>query len=159
MALEDLRVVDREHWEDGPPHEVFERLRRECPVHWTDGITEYPTETGFWSVTKAEDIHAVSRDWETFSSERRGITIADNILPVELQRGMFIAMDPPKHDRLKTLFQRGFTPRRIAEHEDAIRRIVVGVLDGIADREAVDLVEEVAQPVVARVIGSFMGTG
>jgi cytochrome P450 len=157
VPVEALRVVDREHWEDGPPHELFARLRRECPVHWTDGITEYPSETGFWSVTKAEHIHAVSRDWETFSSERRGITIADNILPVELQRGMFIAMDPPKHDRLKTLFQRGFTPRRIAEHEDAIRAIVVGVLDGLEGREAVDLVEEVAQPVVARVIGSFMG--
>ena len=34
---------------------------------------------------------------------------------------MFIGMDPPKHDRLKALFQRGFTPKRIAEHEDAIR--------------------------------------
>jgi cholest-4-en-3-one 26-monooxygenase len=56
------------------------------------------------------------------------------------------------------LFQRGFTPRRIAEHEDAIRAITVGVLDGLGDRETCDLVTEVAQPVVSRVIGSFMGT-
>ena len=42
---------------------------------------------------------------------------------------MFIGMDPPKHDRLKALFQRGFTPKRIAEHEDAIRAITVDVLD------------------------------
>jgi cholest-4-en-3-one 26-monooxygenase len=70
---------------------------------------------------------------------------------------MFIGMDPPKHDRLKMLFQRGFTPRRIAEHEDAIRAITVGVLDGLAGRETCDLVTEVAQPVVSRVIGSFMG--
>ena len=34
-------------------------------------------------------------------------------------------MDPPKHDRLKALFQRGFTPKRIADHEDAIRAITV----------------------------------
>ena len=70
---------------------------------------------------------------------------------------MFIGMDPPKHDRLKMLFQRGFTPRRIAEHEDAIRAITVGVLDGLAGRETCDLVTDVAQPVVSRVIGSFMG--
>jgi cholest-4-en-3-one 26-monooxygenase len=66
-------------------------------------------------------------------------------------------MDPPKHDRLKMLFQRGFTPRRIAEHEEAIRAITVGVLDGLAGRESCDLVTDVAQPVVSRVIGSFMG--
>jgi cholest-4-en-3-one 26-monooxygenase len=55
------------------------------------------------------------------------------------------------------LFQRGFTPRRIAEHEDAIREITTGVLDGLAGHETCDLVTDVAQPVVSRVIGSFMG--
>ena len=70
---------------------------------------------------------------------------------------MFIGMDPPKHDRLKALFQRGFTPKRIAEHEDAIRAITRDVLDRLEGRETCDLVDDVAQPVVARVIGSFMG--
>jgi cholest-4-en-3-one 26-monooxygenase len=70
---------------------------------------------------------------------------------------MFIGMDPPKHDRLKALFQAGFTPKRIAAHEDEIRAIVVRVLDGLEGRETCDLVSDVAQPVVSRVIGSFMG--
>ena len=70
---------------------------------------------------------------------------------------MFIGMDPPKHDRLKALFQRGFTPKRIAEHEDEIREITAGVLDRLEGRDECDLVTEVAQPVVSRVIGSFMG--
>src|SRR3712207_4535126 len=70
---------------------------------------------------------------------------------------MFFAMDPPKHDRLKALFQRGFTPKRIAEHEDEVRAIAVAVLDGLEGRESCDLVADVAQPVVSRVIGSFMG--
>jgi cholest-4-en-3-one 26-monooxygenase len=55
------------------------------------------------------------------------------------------------------LFQAGFTPRRIAAHEPAIRRIVVDVLDRLDGRETCDLVSDVAQPVVSRVIGSFMG--
>jgi cholest-4-en-3-one 26-monooxygenase len=73
-------------------------------------------------------------------------------------RAMFIGMDPPKHDRLKMLFQAGFTPKRIAAHEPRIRGIVEGVLGRLEGRETCDLVTEVAQPVVSRVIGSFMGT-
>jgi cholest-4-en-3-one 26-monooxygenase len=70
---------------------------------------------------------------------------------------MFIGMDPPKHDRIKALFQRGFTPKRIADHEERIRAIVLEVLDRVQGREACDLVVDVAQPVVSRVISSFMG--
>src|SRR5687767_12000324 len=153
-----MLVTERELWPDGPPHELFKRLRTECPVHWTARITEYPEEAGYWSVTTADDVHEVSRDWATYSSELGGITALTNaVLPLELVRAMFIGMDPPKHDRLKALFQRGFTPRRIAEHEDAIRDITKGVLDRVAGQETCDLVSGVAQPVVSRVIGSFMG--
>ena len=70
---------------------------------------------------------------------------------------MFIGMDPPKHDRLKVLFQRGFTPKRIAEHQEAIRQITVDAIERLDGREECDLVTDVAQPVVSRVIGSFMG--
>jgi cytochrome P450 len=158
QELQETDVIDRAQWPDGPPHELFAELRSGCPVHWSSSIPEYPGEAGFWSITTADDVHAVSRDWETFSSEVGGITALTNaIMPLELIQAMFIGMDPPKHDRLKALFQRGFTPRRIAEHEDEIRAITVGVLDGLSGRETVDLVADVAQPVVSRVIGSFMG--
>jgi cytochrome P450 len=156
--LDSVLVGEQQFWQDGPPHELFRRLRRECPVHWTARMTDFPEEAGYWSVTTADDIHEVSRDWATYSSELGGVTAVTNaILPLELTRAMFIGMDPPKHDRIKALFQAGFTPKRIAEHEQAIRAIVVGVLDGLAGRETCDLVTDVAQPVVSRVIGSFMG--
>ena len=58
--LEDVLVTEREQWEDGPPHELFGRMRGECPVHWTPRITEYPQEAGYWSVTTADDVHEVS---------------------------------------------------------------------------------------------------
>jgi cholest-4-en-3-one 26-monooxygenase len=70
---------------------------------------------------------------------------------------MFIGMDPPKHDRIKNLFQRAFTPKAISQHEETIRDVATRVLDGLSGRETCDLVTEVAQPVVARVICSFMG--
>jgi cholest-4-en-3-one 26-monooxygenase len=155
--LKDAHLSERVHWLDGPPHELFAQLRARCPVHWTSQISEYPSESGFWSVTRAEDVHTVSRDWRTYSSELGGITALTDIFPLELMRAMFIGMDPPKHDRLKMLFQAGFTPRRIAAHEPAIRAIVVEVLDRLAGATHADLVTDVAQPVVSRVIGSFMG--
>jgi cytochrome P450 len=156
VDLEDVLVGDRELWREGPPNELFARLRRECAVHWTERITGLPKQEGFWSVTTAEDVHTVSRDWETFSSERGGVSM-ESAAPLHLRQANFINMDPPKHDRLKALFQAGFTPRRIAAHEDAIRGIAGRVLDRLDGREQCDLVAEVAQPVVSRVIGSFMG--
>ena len=155
--VEDALVLDREHWEQGPPLELFRRMRSECPVHWTSQVTELPQAKGFWSVTRADDVHAVSRDWQTYSSERGGVVVIDEVFPIDLARAMFIGMDPPKHDRIKALFQAGFTPKRIAAHEEEIRKIVVGVLDRLEGRDSCDLVTEVAQPAVSRVIGSFMG--
>jgi len=155
--LEHVLVSDPELWSEGPPYELFSRLRRECPVHWTERIDQYPGEAGYWSVTTADDVYTVSRDWRTYSSELGGVTAVSDVFPIELTRAMFIGMDPPKHDRIKALFQAGFTPKRIAAHADAIRAIVVDVLDRLAGREACDLVTDVAQPVVSRVIGSFMG--
>jgi cytochrome P450 len=157
LDLDEIQVGERELWLDGPPHEVFKRLRAECPVHWTSHLSEYPEEAGFWSVTRPEDIHTVSRDWKTYSSEIGGVTAANVAMPLELVQAMFIGMDPPKHDRLKMLFQAGFTPKRIAAHEPAIRTIVTEVLDRLEGRDTCDLVTDVAQPVVSRVIGSFMG--
>ncbi len=153
--LEQVLVTERELWRDGPPHELFSRLRAECPVHWTARVTEYPDEAGFWSITRADDVHTVSRDWRTFSSAQ-GVTAVSDLM-LDLMQAMFIGMDPPKHDRLKMLFQAGFTPRRIASHEPAIRQIVVDVLDRLDGADGCDLVTDVAQPVVSRVIGSFMG--
>jgi cytochrome P450 len=156
-TFDELLVTEREHWFDGPPHHIFKQLRGGCPVHWTSEITEFPKSPGYWSVTSADDVHEVSRDWQTYSSELGGVTLITEAFPLELARAMFIGMDPPKHDRIKALFQAGFTPKRIAAHENAIREIVTGVLDRLEGRETCDLVTDVAQPAVARVIGSFMG--
>jgi cholest-4-en-3-one 26-monooxygenase len=156
-SLENELLLEREHWIHGPPHELFKQMRGRCPVHWTSEVTEFPAAAGFWSVTTADDVQTVSRDWQTYSSELGGVVAINEVFPIELARAMFIGMDPPKHDRLKALFQAGFTPKRIAAHEEAIREIVVGVLDRLEGRETCDLVTEVAQPTVSRVIGSFMG--
>ncbi len=155
--IEAVELTEAELWGNGPPYELFKQMRSKCPIHWTESFEEFPEEAGFWSVTTADDVYTVSRDWKTYSSELGGVLVAAAGFPIELARAMFIGMDPPKHDRLKALFQKGFTPKRIADHEDAIRAIVIKVLDRLDGRETCDLVTDVAQPVVSRVIGSFMG--
>jgi cholest-4-en-3-one 26-monooxygenase len=158
LELRRVDLGDLDLWTDGPPHEIFSRLRREAPVHWSP-LTEYPAEAGFWSLTCAEDLRKVSLDWETFSSYVGGIMVLDDFgIPLEGQQQQMISMDPPRHDRIKALFQRGFTPKRIAEHEERIRGIVNRVLDRVEGQEEIELVNEVAAPVVSRVIGSFIGT-
>ena len=103
--LESVEVTEESLWRKGPPHELFSELRQRCPVHWTESFEEFPEEAGFWSITTPEDIHTVSRDWQTYSSELGGVVAASGGFPIELARAMFIGMDPPKHDRLKALFQ------------------------------------------------------
>src|SRR5260370_7865326 len=112
VDVKDILVTERELWDQGPPHEVFTRLRNECPVHWTSKLSEFPTEKGYWSITRAEDIHTVSRDFRTYSSELGGVTAATVGFPIELSRAMSTGMDPPKHDRLNTLFQATLPPNR-----------------------------------------------
>src|SRR5947209_16888669 len=155
--LEDVELTSREHWLDGPPYDLFAQMRGVGPGHRNEAFEEFPEEKGFWSVTLADDVHTVSRDFRTYSSELGGVVAANVGFPIELARAMCIGMDPPKHDRLKALFQMGFTPKRIAAHEEEIRAIVRRVLDRLEGREECDLVNDVAQPVVSRVIGSFMG--
>lgn len=156
--LTKVDITDLSLWAQSPPYELFARLRREAPVHWSP-MTAWPDDPGIWSITRHADIHAISRDWETFSSHRQGfIAINDIGIPLEMLQQMMIGMDPPGHDRLKALVQRAFTPRRVAEHADFIRGIVNQVLDRVAAKGECDLVTDIAAPVPARVVGSLLGT-
>ena len=158
MTLEQIDLGDLSLWENGPPYELFARLRREAPVHWSP-LSSRPNEAGFWSITRAADVKALSADWQTFSSERGGVLAINDIgLPVETQRQQMISMDPPRHDRVKALFQKAFTPKRIAEHEPMIRQITRGAINAVLASGKGDLVRDIGAKVTARVIGSLLGT-
>src|SRR5436190_261369 len=161
IAEQDLKRIDLADprlWDAGPPWELFARLQREAPVHFSAQRVA-PDEGGFWSIVRHEDVRAVTRDFKTFSSERRGIFLVDDIgVPLDVQRMQMISMDPPRHDRLKALVTKAFTPERVAEHEAHVNQIITDVLDQVAGRETFDLVADVARPIPARVIGSLLGT-
>ena len=156
--LNSVDLADPRLWQERPPFELFAALQREQPVHWSPQAGA-PGEGGFWSIVRYEDIIKVTRDFATFSSERRGIFQVDDMgVPLDIQRLQMISMDPPRHDRLKKIVGSAFTPARVAQHEDHIRLIVTRVLDGVVDRPSFDLVADVARPIPARVIGDMVGT-
>jgi cytochrome P450 len=168
----DLAAIDLSDlslWEEGPPHEIFELLRREQPVHWSP-LGGFAWEEGFWSVTRFEDIAEVGRDWKTFSSERGGILAVNQFMehppegvpedPLAFQRLMLISQDPPRHDRLKALVQKVFTPTRALDHTDRMRDIINLVYDRALERNPdgrFDLVQDVGIYVPAMVIGDMLG--
>jgi cytochrome P450 len=167
--LASIDLSDLALWADGPPHEVFARLRREQPVHWSP-LDGFPFERGFWSVTRYADIAAVGRDWETFSSERGGILAVDRFMeeapegapedPLHFQRLMLISQDPPRHDRLKALVQRAFTPKTALDHTERMRDIINLVYDRALERHPdgrFDLIQDVGIYVPAMVIGDMLG--
>ncbi len=132
--LSALDLGNLELWKDGPPHEIFDLLRRDEPLHWS-ALADFEHEAGFWSVVRFEDIAAVGRDHETFSSER-SIILVDKLSwdpevpdPMDIAANMMITQDPPRHDRMKALVQRAFTPKRAIEHTERMREIINLVFD------------------------------
>src|SRR6478609_6478447 len=159
----DLDLSDLGLWRDGPPHEVFEQLRRE-PLHFS-ALGDFPDERGFWSVVRYDDIATVGRDHETFSSAR-SILLVDKLAPegqpdpMDLSANMLISQDPPRHDRLKALVQRAFTPKRALEHTERMREIINHVWDRALAQHGdgrMDLVRDVGVYVPSMVIGDMLG--
>ncbi len=92
---------------DGPPIDLFAQMRAAGPIHWNEPTAE---DTGFWSVVSYGEIVKVNKDWETYSSARRGITIRDGgILPKDFQNLVFSMIDPPEHRRQRDILQKVFT--------------------------------------------------
>lgn len=165
IDLDTLDISDLELWRDGPPHQVFDALRERAPLHWSE-LGDFEWESGFWSVVRFGDIAAVGRDHETFSSAR-SIILVDKLEtdpakpdPMDLAANMMITMDPPRHDRLKALVQRAFTPKRALEHSERMREIINLVWDRALEAHPdgrLDLVGDVGIYVPAMVIGDMLG--
>jgi len=141
VDLATVDLMDASLFTDGPPHELFARMRAEAPVRWNpmaDG-------DGFWSVTKAADIAEVSKDTERFSSERRGVFVKEDMpMPVEVLNQIILGMDPPRHTKYRGIVQKAFTPRIVAQQETQIRERIDTLLDAVCERGECDLVKEIS---------------
>ncbi len=154
VDLAEVDLLDPEWFAEGPPHDLFARMRREEPVRWNalaDG-------TGFWSVTRHEDISAVSRDTVTFSSWRAGIFMnPDQVMPLDVNRNLLLYKDPPEHTKYRLILQTAFTPNTVAKVEDDIRALVTRTIDKFAGDGEADLAKQLAIPVPLGVLAEMMG--
>jgi cytochrome P450 len=112
-------------------------------------------EMDFYALFRFEDVWQATLDWKTFSS-RLGPTLENRgELPGEFFS--IIGMDPPRHTRVRNLVSRGFTPRRIAALEPALRAIARGYLDALAGERAFDIQRELAVKFPMDVISLLLG--
>ena len=153
LTLDDIDLL-AQTWGRHVPHDQFDLLRREAPVFWhpeADG-------SGFWAVTKYDDVRMVSRDVETFSSELGGTFIPDQTEEALAQiRLTILNMDPPKHHRYRRLVSRGFTPKVIAKLVEDIDHRAAAVVDEIAERGECEFVNDVAAKVPVQMICEMIG--
>ncbi len=148
-------ITDHDVFVRGVPHETFRELRDNDPVSWWD---ERDGGSGFWAVTRYDDLLTVSRDVETFSSAQ-GITLEEMAPEAFEARRSMIEHDPPSHTRYRRLVSKPFSRREVYAYENAIRLLARQVLDealapGV---QRLDFVEEIAKQLPMRMLGRLLG--
>ena len=136
-------------FEHGPPFDIFKELRENEPVYWN------PQEegTGFWALTRYDDVVATSLDHDSYLSGH-GVFVDESVGGSEL---MMVNMDPPKHSGLRKLVNEGFTPKMIRRMEPHVRGIAAAIVDKIATKGECDFVLDVAMELPLQVIAELIG--
>jgi cytochrome P450 family 142 subfamily A polypeptide 1 len=137
-----ISLMDGRFYADDP-HEHFRWMRAHAPVYWD-------ARSRVWGITKHADLLVCSKDSETFCN-RFGMRPDAPAVP------SMINFDGADHKRRRNLVNRGFTPRRVADHEPRIRAICASLIEAARAKGRVDFVREVAAPLPMIVIGDMLG--
>jgi cytochrome P450 len=140
---------------DANPYPVWKRLRDDAPLYFND-------EYGFYALSRFTDVHAASLDWQSYSSARGTVLEMIDTAPsrpsgADDSYGMMIFMDPPRHDELRRLVSRAFTPRRVAALEQRTRALCAQFLEPQRDGAGFDFVEDFAAKIPTMIIGAMLG--
>jgi cytochrome P450 len=124
------------------PYPFFATWRAEQPL-WRDEAT------GAWILTRHDDVRAVLKDSEAFSSKAMG---GGDAGPLPL-----LADDPPRHTQLRGIVNKAFTTRMLKAIEGDVSRIAGALVADIADGESIDIVKALTTPLPVAVIAQMMG--
>ncbi len=163
VALGDINLGTFEFWEldDAVRDGAFATLRREAPITFFHEVEMegVPQGAGHWALTKLDDVFFASRHPDIFSSYPN-ITIADQIPEVAEYFGSMIALDDPRHSRLRNIVRSAFTPKVVARTEASVRdrahRLVSALIEKHPDGHG-ELVAELSGPLPLQVICDMMG--
>jgi len=136
----------------GHPTDQYAWLRDNDPVHWH----AEPNGPGFWAVTRHEDVKAVGRNAALFSSSPT--IMIDDGSAIDLgDHAMMLTMDPPRHTQYRKLVSPRFLRGAANRMRPGIERLAAEIVDGVADRDQFDLVEDVAGLLPSYVIAEMLG--
>ncbi|ASR39168.1 steroid C27-monooxygenase [Prauserella marina] len=145
------------------PLEEFALLRRTAPVWWNPQSHNKAGfgDDGFWVVTRLEDVKAVSRDSELFSSqEKTAIIRFDETMTkegIEANRLVLLNMDAPQHTKLRRIVSKGFTPRAIGKLEDTLRERARHIARAAKEKGSGDFVADIACELPLQAIAELIG--
>jgi len=132
------------------PFPTYARLRAEAPLYRNDDL-------GFWALSRYADVSAAFRDTTRFSSAY-GVTLDELAWGPDAHKVMsFLALDPPRHTRMRALVSRGFTPRRVLDLAPRITELTHEYLDPALERGEFDLIADVAGKLPMDVISELIG--
>lgn len=137
-------------------HEVFRRLRAEEPVYWNPEADS----TGFWAITRYDDIEAISKNPKLFSSakDKGGHRIFnENEIDGNETDASMISMDPPEHANYRRMVTPGFVPKRISNMEERIRARVSRLLDKLPKTGEAEFISAVAAALPIEVLAELFG--
>ena len=141
MAI-DVNLLDGAFYA-GDPYPVYARLRDEAPVY-LDPVNH------IWGISRYADVVEVEKHPARYSS-------AKGSRPRIVGDVSMINNDDPLHQNKRRLVARKFTPRSVKEHEDHVRGVVTELIDAVAGAGECDVVQALAAPLPARVIGEMLG--
>lgn len=145
-------IIDPDAYVHGVPHATFQRLRDEDPISWW----EEKQGSGFWAVTRYEDILAVSHNPKVFSSAR-GIRLEEMSEEELRARQTLMEMDPPEHTAYRRMVQPPFSFREVHAAEEGIRLLAREAVNGVSGKSEFDFVESIARQLPMRMLGKMLG--
>jgi cytochrome P450 len=131
------------------PYPIYDALHAVDPVHHS---AKYG---GYFLVTKYDDVRRVLLDWETYSSGKPGVTS----IPMSVDRSfpeIPLEVDPPDHRIYRAIVTPWFARRRVESLDKEVRTVATDLLDEMAGRTRADFVQELAAPLVSRVLAIFL---
>ena len=134
------------------PYPIYAELRARAPVHRNRLLDA-------WVLSRHADVDAVLRDFRRFSNDQRKrdpVRRRRSTLP-QIPYPTILFLDPPDHTRLRSLVNKAFTPKAVADLEPRIRRMTRTLLDAAADPNGFDLMETLANPLPVMVIADMLG--
>ena len=158
-SIPGLDVLGHDVYAGRIPHEAFNRYRRDAPVAW---INEPAVEgglpgSGFWSLTRHDDVVSVHKDWRTFSSEVGGTELEDLATDANAARRTMLETDPPRHAKLRQLINPMFSKLAVERYAAHAGPIIDSLITAALARPSIDGVAELARGLPIRMLTDVLG--